>query len=160
MTDVELAPYTAADRDWLVGRHRALYARDEGFDESFPALVEEILIAFEAEHDAHRERGWIAREDGARLGSIFCVRLDDETAKLRLFLLEPEARGKRLGQRMLDTCMAFARAAGYRRIVLWTHESHRAACALYARNGFDLLRSEAKVSFGRAVVEQHWDRAL
>ena len=160
MTAIALTPYTAADRSWLVARHAELYARDEGFDASFGVLVEEILRAFEAGHDPVRERGWIAREGAARLGSIFCVRQDDTTAKLRLFLLLPEARGKGLGQRMLDTCMGFARAQGYRRMVLWTHESHRAACALYLRNGFALMRSEPVVSFGAEVVEQHFERAL
>ncbi|MCR8549836.1 GNAT family N-acetyltransferase [Salipiger sp. P9] len=160
MTLPVLKPYTAADRPWLVAAHGRLYARDEGFDDSFPALVDDILRSFEAEHDPACERGWIAWEGTARLGSIFCVRLDDETAKLRLFLLEPEARGKGLGQRLLETCMGFARDKGYRRMTLWTHESHRAACALYARNGFDCISAKPVHSFGVALVEQHWDRVL
>ncbi|MGR3377365.1 GNAT family N-acetyltransferase [Salipiger abyssi] len=160
MTAPVLKPYTAADRPWLVEAHGRLYARDEGFDESFPALVDEILRGFEAGHDPAREAGWIAWQGGRRLGSIFCVRLDDDTAKLRLFLLDPTARGKGLGRHLLDTCMAFARARGYRRMTLWTHESHRAACALYARNGFACISATPVRSFGVELVEQHWERAL
>ncbi len=81
-------------------------------------------------------------------------------AKLRLFLLEPEARGRGLGQRLLDACLGFARAAGYRRLELWTHESHRAACALYARNGFRLVGSRPVRSFGQDLVEQTWEIPL
>ncbi|WP_343231137.1 GNAT family N-acetyltransferase [Thalassovita aquimarina] len=102
----------------------------------------------------------MAEQDGERLGSIFCVRQDSETAKLRLFLLLPQARGKGVGQRLLSACMDYARDKGYRRMVLWTHESHRAACALYARNGWTLTRSEPVHSFGVDLVEQSWEIAL
>ena len=88
------------------------------------------------------------------------MRLDDETAKLRLFLLEPEARGVGLGRRLLATCTGFARAAGYRRMTLWTHESHRAACRLYAADGFTCVESRPVRSFGHDLVEQVWTRDL
>ncbi len=145
------------DVDWLVAEHGRLYARDEGFDDSFPLLVREILEAFEAEHDPALERAFIAWEGQQRLGSIFCARQDRDTAKLRLFFLMPEARGKGLGKRLLMECMGFARDCGYRRMVLWTHESHRAACALYEKTGWRLVRSDRKRSFGVDVVEQGWE---
>lgn len=159
--EITLTPFTAADADWLVARHGALYAQDEGFDETFPALVARIVAGFLADHDPVREAGWIARDGaGQRLGSIFVVAEDAGTARLRLVLLEPGARGTGLAQRMLDHAMTFARRAGYVRMCLWTHESHRAAGRLYARNGFALTASEACHSFGRDVVEQSWERAL
>lgn len=148
------------DAGWLIEQHAVLYAREEGFDESFEALVAEILADYIRNHDPACERAWIAEQDGQRLGSVFCVRQDDETAKLRLFLLVPAARGMGLGQRLLSACMDYARDKGYRRIVLWTHESHRAACALYARNGWILTRSEPVRSFGADLVEQSWEIAL
>lgn len=154
--DVSLRGLEAGDAGWLVQRHGELYARDEGFDHTFEALVAEILADFLRNHDPTCERGWIAANGAHRLGSIFCTRQDAETAKLRLFLVVPEARGIRLGQRLLRTCMDFARETGYRRMVLWTHESHRAACALYERTGWQLQSAEPKRSFGAEVVEQHW----
>ena len=132
MSEITLRRFTPEDTNWLVRQHGEHYAHAEGFDDSFGILVREILEAFVAAHDPARERGWIAVQAGQRLGSIFCVRQDAETAKLRLFLLVPEARGQGLGQRLLDACMEYARDTGYARMVLWTHESHRAACALAA----------------------------
>ncbi len=156
MTDPVLRPYRENDRSWLVERHQTLYRRDEGFDDTFGPLVDGILRDFTADHDPQREQGWIAEEAGQRLGSIFCVAQDGVTAKLRLFLLVPEARGKGLGKRLLSRCMAFARQAGYRHMVLWTHESHVAACALYQSFGWRLTRSEPVHSFGVDLIEQSW----
>lgn len=152
-----LRPYSPADRDWLVGRHAALYREAEGFDDSFGPLVGDILDGFARAHDPRCEAGWIAEQDGVRLGSIFCVRYDAHRAKLRLFLLVPEARGMGLGQGLLDQCMQFARGAGYGGMTLWTHESHKAACALYVKNGWRLTRSEPVRSFGVDLVEQTFE---
>ena len=156
METITLRPFCAEDAPWLVQQHDVLYARDEGFDDSFGLLVARILNAFIAGHDPTCERGWIAERDGQRLGSIFCVKLDDQTAKLRLFLLLPEARGQGLGKRLLSTCMGFARDAGYREMALWTHESHRAACGLYRATGWELTASKPVHSFGVDLVEQSW----
>ena len=160
MSTVTLRQFRADDIDWLVDKHRTLYAKDEGFDGSFGILVREILEAFVAENDPTCERGWIAEPEGQRLGSIFCVRLTETTAKLRLFLLVPEARGLGLGRQLLETCMQFARDAGYSDMQLWTHESHKAACALYARTGWRLVGSKPVRSFGVDLVEQSWEITL
>jgi GNAT superfamily N-acetyltransferase len=156
----EFRPFMPEDAGWLVDRHGALYARDEGFDARFPALVREIVDGFLTAHDPAREAGWILWQGDRRQGSVFVVEEAPGVSKLRLVLLEPEARGQGLGQRLLDQAMGFARGAGYRTMRLWTHESHRAAGRLYARNGFRLVGQEARQSFGQPVVAQFWERAL
>ncbi|WP_306006086.1 GNAT family N-acetyltransferase [Aquicoccus porphyridii] len=145
------------DAGWLIEQHGMLYARDEGFDRTFEALVAEVLADFIRHHDPACERAFIAEENGTRLGSIFCVRNDEQTARLRLFLLMPEVRGRGLGRYLLDTCMGWARDRGYRRMRLSTHESHRAACALYARAGWRCVASKPVRSFGVDLVEQDWE---
>lgn len=157
---VVLRDFVAGDLDWLVEQHAVHYARDEGFDDSFGELVASILQEFLATCDPTCERGWIAEQDGQRLGSIFCVRVSDELAKLRLFMLVPEARGLGLGKRLIEECMGFARACGYHRMHLWTHESHKAACALYRKFGWQLTDTKPVHSFGVDLVEQSWEIAL
>ncbi|SFE54720.1 GNAT family N-acetyltransferase [Roseivivax sediminis] len=158
--NVDLRPFTHADADWLVAAHADLYAAEAGFDAGFGALVGEVVAAFLRDHDPACERGWIAWQSDARLGSIFCVRAAPEVARLRLFLLMPEARGQGVGRRMLETCMGFTRDRGYARLILDTHESHRAACALYRRAGFTCLSSRPVRSFGQNLVQQRFEIAL
>ncbi|PZQ99172.1 MAG: MarR family transcriptional regulator [Cereibacter sphaeroides] len=161
--DVTLRNLIPGDAGWVISRHAELYARDEGFDASFETLVAWIVADFLASHDPARERGWIAARGIERLGSIFCVTEGAETpqiAKLRLFFVEQSERGTGLAQQMLETCMNFARKADYNHMRLWTHESHRAAGRLYARNGFALTASNPVRNFGQNLVEQTWERAL
>lgn len=160
MENVILRPFRSDDTDWLVMQHGTLYAQFDGFDDTFGPLVRQIIDEFNAGHDPEHERGWIAEQDGTRLGSIFCVRAGPTTAKLRLFLLIPQARGLGLGKRLLATCVEFARASGYSEMELWTHESHKAACALYRATGWQLEASRPVRSFGVDLVEQSWRRQL
>lgn len=154
MTQIEIRPFTADDRDWLVASHIEIYEKGEGFDASFGVLVAQILDDFLAQHDPRSERGWIAWDGTQRLGSVFCVRMGPQTAKLRLFQLLPQARGLGLGRLMLQTCTDFARGSGYTEMKLWTHKSHEAANALYLRNGWEIIDEQAITNFGQPLVER------
>lgn len=154
MDTFELRPFTQADRDWIVAAHIDTYSRVEGFDDTFGVLVAQIVDDFLTSHDPVNERGWIAWQKGVRLGSIFCVRIDAQTAQLRLFQLAPQARGLGLGRHMLETCTQFARDTGYSSMKLWTHKSHTAACALYKRNGWRVVDERPVQHFGKSLIEQ------
>lgn len=154
---VSIRDLDIGDAGWLIQQHGEHYARDEGFDASFEALVAEILADFIRNRASSCERAFVAHRGGERLGSVFCVRKDAETAKLRLFFLLPDARGTGLGKRLLGECMQYARDRGYKRMVLWTHASHRAACALYAGAGWRCVSTRPVTSFGVALEEQAWE---
>lgn len=160
MADIEIKHLDIGDAGWLVQHHAELYAKNDGFDKTFEPLIAEILAGFIRTQDPAKERAFIAWQNGKRLGSVFCTRVDDDTAKLRLFLITPAARGQGLGKRLLNDCMGFARDCGYKKMQLWTHESHVAACALYAEFGWQLRHSKAVHSFGVDLVEQSWEIAL
>ena len=164
MAHAELTLFTQDDAKWLVDRHAELYGLEEGYDASFPQFVAQIIAEFLDGHDPDCERGWVAILDGKRVGSIFCVRdRQDEsgqTAKLRLFLLEPAARGTGLSKRLIETCLQFARDAGYQHMRLWTHASHAAACRLYEKYGFSCTKSWNEHTFGQDVISQIWERVL
>ncbi len=158
---VELRQPDPGDLGWVVERHGTLYAEEYGWDEIFEALVARIVADFAADHDRDRERLWIATVDGERAGCIFCVRGDDDrTAKLRLLLTEPWARGLGLGTRLVDACVDFARTAGYARLVLWTNDVLAGARRIYQRAGFRLVEEELQRNFGADLVSQTWQLDL
>jgi len=155
--DVTLRDIGIGDAGWLIQQHAELYAQEEGFDATFEPLVAEILADFLRHRDPSCERAWIAWEGAQRIGSVFCVKGPEPgQAKLRLFLLTPSARGRGLGRRLLEACIRYACDRGYRELVLWTHDSHRAACSLYRKAGFVCTDSRAVTSFGQRLEEQTW----
>ncbi len=148
------------DMGWVIHRHGALYAKEYGWDERFEAEVAEIAARFIHRFDPKRERCWIAEQDGAVIGSIFLVRKTNRIGQLRLFLVEPEARGLGVGNRLVTECIRFARQAGYSRITLWTQSILYAARHIYAKHGFHRIHQERHASFGIPLISETWERKL
>jgi GNAT superfamily N-acetyltransferase len=148
------------DLGWVVQAHGEIYARQFGWDTRFEALVAQIVGDFGAAHDPVREQGWIAEQAGERVGCVFCVAQDQHTARLRILLVNPSARGCGIGTELVRTCVEFARRAGYRRMVLWTNDVLVAARRIYEAFGFRLVAENRHSSFGQDLVGQTWSLDL
>ncbi|RSN59028.1 MarR family transcriptional regulator [Amycolatopsis sp. WAC 04182] len=152
-----LRPPRPGDFGWVVHRHGALYSREYGWDERFEALVARVVAEYVERRGDPRQAGWIAELDGERVGSIFCMPAEDgTTAKLRMLLLEPAARGRGVGKRLVAECVEFARASGYRAMELWTVSLLDAARAIYRKAGFQLVSEETITGFGYELTGQTW----
>ena len=155
-----LRPPRPGDFGWVVQRHGALYAEEHGWGAGFETLVARVVADYASDHDPAREAAWIAEVAGRPVGSIFCVREDDRTAKLRLLLVEPAARGMGVGEALVAECIRFARAASYAELRLWTNATLGAARRIYQRAGFRLVSEETTPQFGVDFSEQVWSLAL
>lgn len=142
------------DLGWVVQAHGELYAREFGWTTAFEALVASLVSSYASEHDPRREAAWIAELDGVRVGSVFVVAEDVTTARLRLLLVDDPARGRRLGVRLVELALAFARQAGYERMVLWTGEPLAAARRVYLSAGFGVVHEELHEGFGAPLLGQ------
>ena len=149
------------DMGWVVAQHGEVYAQEYGFNWEFEGLVAEIAAGFIKNFKPARERGWMAEVDGERVGAVFVVQKSATVAQLRLLILTAGARGQGLGGRLVDECIAFARAKQYRKLVLWTNGHLVAARAIYQARGFVLTASDRFEAYGvKDLVGETWELRL
>ncbi|KAF4534986.1 GNAT family N-acetyltransferase [Lasiodiplodia theobromae] len=161
---ITLRTHRADDLSTIVSRHGAIYAAEYGWDTSAcAALAARILDDFTDNYDPALERCWIAEDaENKFVGCVVLVKDRDaaDAAKLRLLLVEPSARGMGVGKKLVAQCIAFAREAGYRRVVLWTQSVLVSARRIYKAAGFRMLKTEEHESFGAKVVGEFWELVL
>ena len=152
--------YRAGDIGWMIQRHGEIYTEEYGWDSRFEALVADIATKFLNDNNPAREQCWIAERDGTRVGCVMLVEKSKSIAQLRLLLVEPSARGLGLCQRLVAECIAFARAAGYKRMRLWTNDVLISARKIYQAAGFRLIGEERHDSWGKPLTSQTWEMIL
>lgn len=151
----------AADLRWIVTANTETYAGEYGWDAaSFEALAARIVGDYAQAHDPAREAAWIAELDGERAGCVMCVTADATSAQLRLLLVDPSARGRGVGNLLVEQCLAFAREARYERVKLWTNDPLVAARHVYLSHGFRLVDREPHHSFGVDLVGETYELEL
>ncbi|MEC3958513.1 bifunctional helix-turn-helix transcriptional regulator/GNAT family N-acetyltransferase [Nocardia sp. CDC153] len=148
------------EHGWVIARNAELYAEEFGWNGEYEALVAKIVADWLNSHDPQRERAWIAEYRGEPVGCVYCMRDSDTTARLRLLLVEPSARGLGVGSALVDECVRFATDAGYTELVLWTNSVLTSARHIYERAGFTLGESNPHHSFGVDLVGQTWRKGL
>ncbi len=153
------------DIGWMVERHGVLYAEEYGWRGPFEGMCARIVSDFAENFDPKLEKCWIAEVGGERAGCVMLVKDDPkakkaDVARVRLLLLDPWARGLGLGRRLVEACVSFARAKGYRRVTLWTHKELSAARAIYAKLGFVKTGEESHDDWVGKATSEFWDLDL
>jgi len=148
------------DLGWIVMAHGEVYTAEFGWDSDIEAFIARIVADYAVDRDPVREAGWIAELDGRRVGCVLCVAAGEQMAKLRVLLVDPAARGLRIGHRLVEACMQFARDAGYTRMQLWTNDVLAAARGIYLQHGFTLIAQEPHRSYGADLVGQTYEADL
>jgi DNA-binding MarR family transcriptional regulator/ribosomal protein S18 acetylase RimI-like enzyme len=144
------------DLGWIVYLHGSLYAREYGWSDEFEAFVAGIAAEFINNYDPEWERCWIAELDGRVVGSVVVVKESKKVAKLRLLIVDPDARGLGIGTRLVGECVEFAQQIGYRRMTLWTNSILHAARGIYEKAGFERTGREKRHSFGHDLTFETW----
>jgi DNA-binding MarR family transcriptional regulator/GNAT superfamily N-acetyltransferase len=160
--EVTFRPMSLGDLGWVLQRHAMVYAAEFDWDDAFEAVCARIIAEYTDLRIAHPDRtaGWVAEVDGVPAGSVFCVPDSETTARLRLLLVEPWARGLGLGAKLVAQCLQFARETGYDDITLWTYDRLAAARKVYQAAGFTLTSEYSDNAFGHQMMSQTWSRPL
>jgi GNAT superfamily N-acetyltransferase len=79
---------------------------------------------------------WMIREDDRLIASVGVERLDATTGELHRLYVDAAARGRGLGQALIDTVCEWCRRHELTRLILWSDTRFTHSHALYERVGF------------------------
>lgn len=79
----------------------------------------------------------VALENDEVLGMVAYHRLTSKRCEMKRLYLTPNARGRHLGERLVETIIEHAKASGYEEMVLDTIKPLKAAVSLYRKLGFE-----------------------
>ena len=159
-TTIRFRPLALGDAGWIIHRHGTVIAPEFGWNMEFEALCAQILADFIHQYQPEWEHSWIAERDGMIIGSLFLVRADATTAKLRLLYVEPSARGVGLATQLLERAIAFARSKHYAKVTLFTTSGNSAARRIYGKLGMQIAQAEPLEFAGESLHGEHWEMAL
>lgn len=148
--------FRPGDMGLIAARQSLLYMETYGWGRQIEVIEGETTTAFLRNFRPGREQCWVAETGGVMAGSIFLTDEGDGLGRLRLFYVEPFARGHGIGNALVATCLVFAREVGYTAVTLWTHTILDSARRIYAAHGFQLVETKVHDDFGEPVQGETW----
>ncbi|MCL7749576.1 GNAT family N-acetyltransferase [Halalkalibacter alkaliphilus] len=148
--------YRLEDQDYIVNSHYDLYNKEFGYDLTFREFIEESVRGFIERADSS-ENIFILEIGGKQSGSVSLKKVNDNTAQLGLFLVEPNVRGTGYGQKLVETAINFSKENGFKSIILWTNSELKAARRIYERFGFELKKTQTQILSNKELIEEKWE---
>lgn len=145
---------------WIVYRQAVVYREEYAWDRKFESLLHYIADEFIKGFKPDRERAWIAEYGGEIVGSLLLAEQEPGIAQLRLLYVEPHARGRGIGKKLLDKAIVFAREKNYRSVCLWTNDALEAARNMYAFAGFKKTETAPLDEYGEGLTAELWEKQL
>lgn len=144
------------DLGYIAYRHSVLYHQEYHLD---PVVFERYVMESLLKYAENQQAGeiWVAEVNNKIAGFIGMVGLDEETAQLRWFLIEPEFRGIGLGRRLIKVAMDYCNEEKYKRVLLWTFQGLDAACHLYKSFGFTATQQVENNAWKNGLLEERWE---
>ena len=150
----------AGDIGYITYLHGTLYAAEYGLDHTFEGYVAAGLGQFANTYNSEHDYFAVAELDGTIVGSVAIVGQPDQTAQLRWFLVDPDARGQGLGKRLLRDAVDFCRQRNYKSVFLWTISELKTAAHLYRDAGFQLTEQNTHAIWGAVRTEEKYELGL
>ena len=150
--------WTPADRDDVIALILGIQRDELGVEIS--AADQPDLADVAGFYQAGGGEFWVARDDGAVVGTIAAIDIGGDMVALRKLFVAPEHRGgSGLGALLMRTLIAWADGRGIRTIYLGTTAVMSAAHRFYEKHGYELIDAgELPASFPRMSVDSRFYR--
>ncbi len=146
----------------IVEMHGTYYAEHWNLGLFFEAKVATEIATFLQDFDQAKDGLWLALQDGQIVGAVVIVghNAEEQSARLRWFILDPKVQGQGVGNRLMSEAMSFCEKLHVKRVYLTTFAGLDAARHLYEKWGFYLCEEGEDAHWGSVLTEQMFERIM
>ncbi len=155
---LSIAPATPDDVPGVVALIGRVYA-EYAFVYDPPTEVPD-LFQFASHYEAPRGAFFVVRDADRIVGSVGVERVDATTAELHRLYLDATRRGQGTGRALAEAALAWCRAHGVPRLVLWSDTRFEQAHRLYTRMGFQQTGERTLPADPNDTREYRFERAV
>jgi len=158
---ITIRPFTNNDINFIISRQINLYKLEYDLtSEIWEAYIADGVHQLVNQFDPEKDVIYILEANGDVSGCIAITHIEEDTAQLRFFFIEPALRGLGAGGKLMNMAISFCRDKKYKRVFLWTFSKLAAARHLYSKHGFQITDTHENSEWGETVLEERWDLDL
>ena len=96
---------------------------------------------------------FFAKVDETIAGTFSLIKSNDGVYELGKMAVSPEFQGKKIGQKLLDFCIKFAKEKQWKKILLYSNTNLENAIYLYKKYGFVEIAQEKNPPYQRSNIK-------
>lgn len=96
---------------------------------------------------------FFVRENDRILGTVALMKMEEGVFELTKMAVSPDARGKNIGQQLMQFALDYAKKQGWERLIIYSNRKLENAIHIYKKFGFKEIPIEQNNPYGRGDIK-------
>lgn len=96
---------------------------------------------------------FFVKENDRILGTVALMKMEEGVFELTKMAVSPDARGKNIGQQLMQFALDYAKKQGWERLIIYSNRKLENAIHIYKKFGFKEIPIEQNNPYGRGDIK-------
>lgn len=96
---------------------------------------------------------FFVKEGEKVMGTVALMKMEDGVFELTKMAVIPEAQGKKIGQKLMEHTLSYARAKGWKTLIIYSNRKLENAIYIYLKYGFQEIPIEKNNPYARGDIK-------
>ncbi len=96
---------------------------------------------------------FFVKEGNKVIGTVALMKIEEGVFELTKMAVSPEAQGKKIGQKLMEHTLRYAREQGWQTLVIYSNRKLENAIHIYRKYGFEEIPIESNNPYARGDIK-------